>query len=83
MKNRPIPIDPDYNYKYAKSGIKQNDALLQSNHAFIDPRTGITYEQHKGSQSEPNDKNIVVYKTTYGKDHHIYNTLQPRLYESD
>ena len=84
MKDRPVPLEPDYHYKYRAAQNKFNDPLLQEkNDTFIDPQTGRMYAGYAGDYNKPDilfeqSKPSGTFRMNNLKDNHIYNTLEPR-----
>ena len=82
MKDRPVPLEPDYHYKYASSHNRQHDPLLHKNYTILDPNTGMVREDFAGCNNKPDilfdqSKPSETYRMNTLKDNHIYNTLEP------
>ena len=81
MQDRPAPLEPDYHYKYVTGMNRQNDPLLQNNHTFIDPHTGMVYGKYNSRKDDMyggGDAGNGTIRMNALKDNHIYNTLEPR-----
>ena len=81
IQNKPIPMEPDYQYKYhlSSKGPPHSKLLLQDHHTCIDPRTGVIYERCNRNQTD-DIKHVEQYDTYRMKqlrDNHVYNTLEP------
>ena len=84
MKERPVPLEPDYYHRYPPKTNRHHDPLLQKNHTFIDPRTGMLYERYAESSNKPDilydqSKPTGTFQMNTLKDNHIYNTLEPHV----
>ena len=80
-QDRPAPLEPDYHYKYVPGMNRQNDPLLQNNHTFIDPHTGMVYGKYNSRKDDMyggGDAGNGTIRMNALKDNHIYNTLEPR-----
>ena len=81
MKNRPVPLEPDYQYKYLTSQNRQSDHSLEKKQTFVDSKTGILYEHFVKDNNESDilfnqNKPTGTLRMSALNDSHIYNTLE-------